>query len=78
MALFKTVAVSDAKSFEFRAEAFNVFNHTQWASIDSRMTCYGGPLSFAGDPACLASSTFLHPNSAHRARILQFGLKFVF
>ena len=30
MALFKTVAMSDVKSFEFRAEAFNVFNHTQW------------------------------------------------
>jgi len=78
MALFKTVAVSDAKSFEFRGEAFNVFNHTQWAGIDSGMTCYGGPLSSAADPACLASSTFLHPNSAHRARILQFGLKFIF
>jgi hypothetical protein len=78
MALFKTVAVSDAKSFEFRAEAFNLFNHTQWAGIDSRMTCYGGPLNSAADPACLASSTFLHPNSAHRARILQLGLKFLF
>jgi carboxypeptidase family protein len=78
MALFKTVAISDVKSFEFRAEAFNVFNHTQWAGIDSGMTCYGGPLNSAADPACLASSTFLHPNSAHRARILQFGLKFIF
>jgi hypothetical protein len=78
MALFKTVAVSDAKSFEFRAEAFNVFNHTQWAGINSAMTCYSGPLNSAADPACLASSTFLHPNSAHRARTLQFGLKFIF
>ena len=78
MALFKTVAVSDAKSFEFRAEAFNVFNHTQWAGINGAMTCYGGPSNSAADPACLASSTFLHPNSAHRARILQLGLKFIF
>jgi hypothetical protein len=78
MALFKTVAISDAKSFEFRAEAFNVFNHTQWAGINSAMTCYGGPLNSAADPGCLASSNFLHPNSAHRARILQFGLKFIF
>jgi hypothetical protein len=78
MALFKTVAVSDAKSFEFRAEAFNVFNHTQWAGINSAMTCYGGPSNSAADPTCLASSNFLHPNSAHRARILQFGLKFIF
>jgi Carboxypeptidase regulatory-like domain/TonB-dependent Receptor Plug Domain len=78
MALFKTVAISDAKAFEFRAEAFNVFNHTQWAGINSGMTCYGGPLNSAADPACLASSNFLHPNSAHRARILQLGLKFIF
>jgi hypothetical protein len=78
MALFKTVVVADAKSFEFRAEAFNVFNHVQWAGIDGRMTCYGGPLNSAADPACLASSTFLHGNSAHRARILQLGLKFLF
>jgi hypothetical protein len=78
MALFKTIAVSDAKSFEFRAEAFNVFNHTQWAGINSAMTCYDGPSNSAADARCLASSNFLHPNSAHRARILQFGLKFIF
>jgi hypothetical protein len=78
MALFKTVAVSDVKSFEFRAEAFNVFNHTQWSGINNAMACYGGLLNSAADPACLASSNFLHPNSAHRSRILQLGLKFIF
>ena len=78
MALFKNVAISNDKAFEFRAEAFNVFNHTQWAGINSGMTCYGGPSSSAGDPTCLVSSNFLHPNSAHRARILQFGVKFIF
>jgi len=65
-------------TLQIRAEAFNVFNHTQWAGINSAMTCYGGPLNSAADPGCLASSNFLHPNSAHRARILQFGLKFIF
>ena len=78
MALFKNLAISETKAFEFRAEAFNVFNHTQWAGINSGMTCYGGPSNSAADPQCLVSSNFLHPNSAHRARILQLGLKFIF
>jgi hypothetical protein len=78
LALFKTVPFSDVKSFEFRAEAFNVFNHTQWDTIDGAMTCYGGPSNSAADPICLASSSFLHPISAHRARILQVGLKLIF
>jgi hypothetical protein len=78
MALFKNVAISNDKAFEFRAEAFNVFNHTQWAGINSAMTCYGGPFNSAAAPTCLVSSNFLHPYSAHRARILQLGLKFTF
>jgi hypothetical protein len=78
MALFKTIAISDAKAFEFRAEAFNVFNHTQWAGINSGLTCYGGSSNSAAESTCLVSSNFLHPNSTHRARILQLGLKFIF
>ena len=78
MALFRNVAISNDKAFEFRAEAFNVFNHTQWAGINSATTCYGGPFNSAGDATCLVSSNFLHPYSAHRARILQLGLKFTF
>jgi hypothetical protein len=78
MALFKRFAVSEVKWFEFRAEAFNIFNHTQWAAINSGMSCYGGPSNSAGDPNCIAGSNFLHPNSVHRSRILQLGLKFIF
>jgi hypothetical protein len=78
MALFKLFAVSESKWFEFRAEAFNIFNHTQWAGINNALNCYTGPTNSAGDPSCIAASNFLHPNSAHRSRILQFGLKFIF
>lgn len=78
MALFKHFVISEVKGFEFRAEAFNVFNHTQWAGINNAMTCYGGPTNSASDANCLASSNFLHPVSAHRARVLQLGLKFIF
>jgi len=78
IALLKHFSISEARQLEFRAEAFNIFNHTQWAGINSGLNCYGSPSNSAGDPRCLAASNFLHPNSAHRPRVLQFGLKFMF
>ena len=93
MALFKRFAIKERASFEFRAEAFNIFNHTQWGYIsggggsaanNSALTsfansagCYGGSNNSAGDPSC-AGLGFLSPVAAHNARILQFGLKFIF
>jgi hypothetical protein len=85
MGLFKTIALTENRRFEFRVEAFNVFNHTQWlpmtangvASSNVTASCYGGAAGSAGDAACLASS-FLHPTGAHNPRILQLGLKFQF
>ena len=78
VALFKRFAIGESKWFEFRSEAFNIFNHTQWAGINSGMGCYGGALNSAGTSDCLMTSNFLHPSSAHRSRILQLGLKFIF
>jgi hypothetical protein len=78
MALLKHFTVSETKEFEFRAEAFNIFNHTQWAGINNGFNCYGGTSNSAGDPRCIAASNFLHPSSAHRSRVLQLGLKFMF
>ena len=62
MALFKRIPVKERLNFEFRAEAFNVFNHTQWSTIDNDIT----------------SGTFLQPTDAHRARTLQLALKTIF
>jgi len=62
---------------QFRAEAFNVLNHTQWNGINNSISCYGGPNNCAGDPSCL-DVNFLHPSGAHNARILQLALKFLF
>jgi hypothetical protein len=78
MGLFKRFSIGETRAFEFRAEGFNVFNHTQWSGVNSGATCYAGPNNSAGDPSCIESSTFLHPGGAHNPRILQLGLKFLF
>jgi len=70
MGLFKNFAVHEAMHFEFRTEAFNIFNHTQWSAINSTADCYGAS-------AC-SSDGFLTATAAHNPRILQFALKFVF
>jgi hypothetical protein len=93
MALFKHFTIKENMSFEFRAEAFNVFNHIEYAwlggdlgsaasnspfaSANNTLTCYGANNS-AGDPACTAANAYLRPAVAHNARILQLGAKFIF
>jgi len=77
MGLFKNFFVTERANFEFRAEAFNVFNHTQWNGVNNGISCYGGANNSAGDASCLDQS-FLHPSGAHNPRILQLGLKFIF
>jgi hypothetical protein len=93
MALFKHFAIKENVAFEFRAEAFNVFNHIEYAWLggetgsaasnspfgnsNSTLTCYGANNS-AGDPACTSANAYLRPATAHNARILQLGAKFIF
>jgi hypothetical protein len=77
MGLFKHFAFTESRAIEFRAEGFNIFNHTQWSGVNSGISCYGGTNNSAGDPSCLANG-FLHPSGAHNPRILQLGLKLLF
>jgi hypothetical protein len=60
--LFKNFRISERYRLQFRAEAFNIFNHTEWS---------GYPGTFGGD-------NLFQYNAAHLARILQLGLKFSF
>jgi hypothetical protein len=79
MALFKHFAITERVGFEFRAEAYNIFNHREWGYIAGD----GG--SAASNSANLSSGTntfgqanFLHILTAHNPRILQLGAKFIF
>jgi hypothetical protein len=72
-ALFKHFKIREQMGFEFRAEAFNVFNHTQWGNIAGDSGSAGGEGNNTLD-----TDSFLRASSAHNARILQLGLKFSF
>jgi hypothetical protein len=76
MALFKHFAFTERLGFEFRAEAFNVFNHTQWGGIagDSGSAGASGGSSNNSFP----SDSFGYTSWAHNPRILQLGAKFLF
>ncbi len=90
MSLLKHFKAFHEKSdVEFRAEAFNVFNHTQFRIYDPShpgntgnnvINCYGDITTqySAGASSCLAGNSFLHPVDAHDPRILQFALKLAF
>jgi hypothetical protein len=73
MALFKHFAITESMAFEFRAEAFNVFNHFEPGNLGGDSGSAGG----SGDTAFPAND-FLYINSAHNPRILQLALKFIF
>jgi Carboxypeptidase regulatory-like domain len=86
-ALTKNFLFNEKYTFQFRAEAFNLFNHTQFRIYDPSnpgntgnnvITCYGGTTYTAGDSGCVASSAFLHPVDAHNPRTIQLGFKFLF
>jgi hypothetical protein len=77
MALFKRFAIKESMAFEFRAEAFNVFNHTQWSPIAGE----GGSAASNGTSSGtngFGGSSFLQLGAAHNPRILQLGAKFIF
>lgn len=94
MALLKRFPVTETKYFEFRAEAFNVFNHVEynWLGGDSgsaannggrgtasnEIGCYGGLDNSAGDSSTCGGSSYLRSAGTHLPRIMQLALKFIF
>lgn len=91
MGLFKHFAVKENMAFEFRGEAFNIFNHPEWAGFSGSLSCpdVGAGVTFstisAGNPNCIkppseggVGANLFEINSAHLARVLQLSLKFIF
>jgi Carboxypeptidase regulatory-like domain len=63
LSLFKIIRIAEGKSLQFRMEAFNAFNHVNLGNPGLNVS---------------AQSNFGQINSAAAARIVQFGLKFLF
>ena len=63
IAILKHIAISETKHFEFRAELFNLFNHTQFFNPDGNST---------------DGSQFGQVTQAKDPRLMQFALKFYF
>lgn len=91
MSLIRNFKVWSERNLEFRIEAFNVFNHTQFQiynpiignTANNTISCYGGAAANysaagGGGTNCLTGSSFLHPVDAHNPRIVQLGAKFSF
>ena len=93
MGIFKHFPIHENITSEFRLEAFNVFNHSQFESIyngiSNSPSCYGPNLGFeynAGNATCVYGDLsngiypagFLHPGAVHDPRIVQIALKILF
>ena len=59
---FKNIRVAEGKEFQFRAELFNILNHTNYRLPDSD----------------ISSPTFNHILAAQSPRLVQFALKFLY
>lgn len=70
--LSKRFVFTERTGLDFKWEAFNLFNHTQFVTCASGGAC-SSPIS-----SSLGSSNFMHLTSAHAPRRMQFGLRLYF
>ena len=79
MALFKHVPITERLSFEFRAEAFNIFNHVEYGPLAGDQGGAAGSAGFSsGTGSFSPGSNFLQVGTAYSPRILQLGAKVIF
>jgi len=62
MSVFKIFKPKENLQVQFRAEAFNVFNHTEWSGVNPYVS----------------TTNFLFSTGAHMPRVLQFALRITF
>ncbi len=83
MSLFKNVSIKERARFQLRLEAFNVFNHTEWGTINSSIV-FNSAGKIINLPTQLGGTGgrfgFGAENSirGNLARVLQIGAKFYF
>jgi hypothetical protein len=89
MAIYKRFPIKESMAFEFRAEAFNIFNHTEWGPLGGDQGGAAGSAGFSSntgsfvpcnpDPVTgVCTSNFLQLGTTYSPRILQLAAKFVF
>jgi len=78
-ALFKHFKITESKAFEFRAEAFNIFNHVEYGPLGGDQGGAAGSAGFSsGTGTFVQGGNFLQVGTAYSPRILQLGAKFLF
>jgi hypothetical protein len=66
-------------AFEFRTEAFNIFNHTQWGPLAGDQGGAAGSAGFSSNTGSFVQGgNFLQVGTTYSPRILQLAGKFVF
>jgi len=79
MALFKHFPIKESLAFEFRAEAFNIFNHVEYGPLGGDQGGAAGSAGFSsGTSTFVPGSNFLQVGTAYSPRILQLGAKLLF
>jgi hypothetical protein len=79
MALFKHFVLKESVALEFRVEAFNIFNHTEWGPLGGDQGGAAGSAGFSSNTSSFApGSNFLQTGTTYSPRILQLGAKFIF
>ena len=79
--LYKDFAVKGSAYFEFRAESFNTFNHTEFGNLNTS-DVFAPVINSTGIVSANETvgngNTYGQITSAHAGRVLEFGGKFVF
>jgi hypothetical protein len=76
LSLFKHVRFAERYELELRAEAYNIFNHTQWLPVSG--DAGSGASNNAAGTNTFGADGFLRTAGTHNPRILQLGAKFSF